>query len=269
MQPLLASPNARKIRPLIRAAAVLLILMVGAVAGCSDDDTNPTSPGGPTTTTGFTGVFANGTTSGKLAITIKGETLAGPSPGHRTARAPAHQVTANAVLTPSTGPGAALYGIYDVDADSLYLAGSGYVLIGHYDDSVDPPVISGTLSGPGGDAVFRCLLGPSIKVYCGTYESTAGPATGTWNLVTIDTVLVGIAFPEGGNGNSALVFAGTVARTGATRAIAFSASQPGVFDLTGTGSLDTATNNVSGSWTFDDLIATADDSGTWSGTICP
>jgi hypothetical protein len=254
-----------------RAAVLLLVLAVGAIAGCSDDDNPPTGPGG-STSVGFTGMFVSGNSSGKMTLAISGSTLAGRIDGQRAARAGAHDVTATAVLMPTGSSNVSLVGTYSDEKDSLYLSGGGYVLIGHYDDSVQPHSMTGSLTGPGGDGIFGCFLGGSttIKIYCGTYQSTAGPATGTWNMVTIDTALVGVAFPSGGNVDQLITFEGTVERTGTgTRAIAFSGGNPGVLDLTGTGTLNTISNAVAGTWALDDVNNLADDSGTWNGVLCP
>lgn len=256
--------------PRLFAAVLIVILAAGGVAGCGDDETGPIGPGN-TTTTGFTGLFATGTTSGKVTITINGGTLAGPFPGHRAPQVGTHAVAASAVITPSTGPGTALSGTYSDENDSLYLAGGGYELIAHYNDSADPPSISGSLSGPGGYAVIFCILGASstIKVYCGTYESATTAANGTWSMVTIDTVLVGLAFPSAGDPSDLIGFGGSVASTGATRAIEFVGGEPLYLELTGSGSLDTATNNVSGTWALDDVSDVLDDAGTWTGSLRP
>ena len=248
-----------RVRLILRAAVVLLILAGGALTGCGDDDNGPTGPGGDSAS-GFIGLYAiDGRWDGKVTISINSTSLASPLP-RGVSRTTAHGVTAFGALTPSSGSGVALLGTYSDENDSLHLSGSGYTLIGHYDDSVTPPSITGSLSGPPGEGLFGCFLGSSatIKVYCGAYDTDTSILDGTWSMVTIDTVLVGVALPVDGNAGDAITFAGTVARTGTTRAIEFT----GV-DLTGTGSLDTATNNVSGTW------ALPPDTGNWIGSLCP
>lgn len=253
------------------ATALLLILVAGAITSCSDDDKkNPLDPGSGATS-GFTGIFANGAGDGKVVVTINSAVLASRFTGHRAARASAHEITASAVLTRTGAAAVNLFGIYSEELDSLYVAGGGYTLIGHFDNSVTPNSITGSLAGPGGDGIFGCFYGSAstIKVYCGAYLSNSGPAAGTWTMATYDTALVGVAFPTGGAPGDMITFQGTVERTGTTRAIAFTGGDPGVLDLTGTGSLDTTTNDVSGDWVLDDVTDVNDDDGTWDGVLCP
>jgi len=270
MSPFSALFNAPTVRRPRWATVLLLILAVGAIAGCSDDD-KPTGPGGGATTSGFTGLFVTGAASGKLTLTINGVNLAGRFHPLRASRAGAHEITASATITPTGGSAINLFGIYSDENDSLHIAGGNYVLIGHYDNSESPPSITGSVSSPGGDGIFGCFLGNSseIKIYTGTYASTAGSATGSWNMVSRDTSLVGIAFPTGGTPNELITFDGTIERTGTTRAITIVGGEPGVFALTGTGTFDTATGEVSGTWVLNNVDDLLDDSGTWDGTLRP
>jgi len=251
--------------------AALVILAAVLIVGCSNDD-NPAGPGGGTPTSGFTGLFVTGSASGKMTLTISATSLAGRIRPLQASRVGAHEITANATITPTGGSAINLFGIYSEENDSFYVAGGGYTLIGHYDDSETPPSITGSVSGPGGtDGIFGCFLGSSstIKIYCGTYESTLGSGAGSWNMASIDTSLVGVAFPAGGSASDLITFDGTIERTGTTRAIAFAGGEPGVLDLTGSGSFDTGTNEVSGSWNLDDASDVLDDAGTWTGMLCP
>ncbi|HKQ20117.1 MAG TPA: hypothetical protein VJW75_10265 [Candidatus Eisenbacteria bacterium] len=78
--------------------------------------------------------------------------------------------------------------------------------------------------------------------------------------------LAGIAFPDSGE---PLSFEGTVETTGTMRSISGGDENPGVDRLTVTGTLNTTTNTVSGTWTYEDLVTPSTDSGTWSGSPCP
>jgi len=66
--------------------------------------------------------------------------------------------------------------------------------------------------------------------------------------------------------NGDLQFSGPLAKTGRYE---FNPMPPGVYTLTVTGTLNTSTNVVSGTWTYDDLVGTSDDNGTWTGQLCP
>lgn len=266
-----STANSLHASPLARAAALLLILAAVAVFGCGSDKKNPAGPGGGTPTSGFTGLFVTGTASGKMTLTINGTTLAGRIHPLGASRVGAHEITANATITPTGGSAINLFGIYSDENDSFYVAGGNYVLIGQYDDSETPPTIIGSVTSPGGDGIFGCFFGSSstIKIYCGSYESTLGSGAGSWNMASLDTALVGVAFPAGGTPDQLITFDGTIERTGTLRAIAFAGGEPGVLDLTGTGSYDTGTTEVSGTWLLDDASDVLDDGGTWTGMLCP
>jgi len=253
--------------------ALAVVLVAGAIAGCSDDKSNPTGPGGGSSFSNFSGIFAGAGASGTVKVSITGTNLAAPFGAHSAAHR-AGQVTevhANATVTPAGDSDIELTGIYDTANDSIYVTGGpggGYTLIGHYDDSVTPPSITGNLATPTGDATFGCFTGAGVKVYTGTYASTVGSATGSWDFITADTALVGIALPAGGATIDIIYMEGTIARTGTTRAIAITG---GTVDLplTATGNLDTGTNAVSGTWVVDDPSDIYDDNGTWTGALHP
>ena len=254
----------------MRSFHILLILLAGVIVGCSDDNKS-TGPDGGGPTSGFTGLFVTGSASGKMVLTISSATLAGRIRPLRAASVGAHRVDASATITPTGGSSINLIGFYSDEEESLYVAGPNYTLIGHYDDSETPPSFTGSVTSTGGDGIFGCFLGgtTTVKIYCGTYESTSGPAAGSWNMVSIDTSLVGVAFPAGGSASDLITFDGTIERTGTTRAIAFTGGDPGVLDLTGTGTYDTVTTDVSGGWVLDDVTDVNDDGGTWMGKLCP
>jgi hypothetical protein len=250
--------------------ALPLALGILAFGGCSDDDENPPSGGGtPPTTTSFKGVFANSTENGSLSVTVQSTSLASPHPGRlllatRPQRSGAAVVSATGTLKPIGGSQASVSGSYDPDQDTLYLAGAGYTMQGQYDSSGTFQSISGMYSGPNGQGFFGCVTGSTTPAtYCGTFT---GGSTGNWDILIAGDKVGGIAFPATGEPSA---FEGTIETTGTMRAITAGNSDPGVSTLTVTGTWNTTTNTVSGSWTFEDLVTPSTISGTWSGSPCP
>lgn len=255
---------------------VALVVAAGALAGCGSDDENPPPPGGggPTTTT-FTGVFANGTENGSLSVTVNSTSLAAPFPGRfraaglRAPFAPEAVITATGAITPIGGSSIALTGTYNDQSDSLDLANgsAGYTFAGAYDTTGSFDAMVGQYSGPNGPGFFGCITGLGTPTtYCGTFDSNTTAVTGSFDILIAGGEVGGIAFPTSGE---PFAFDGTIETTGTMRAITAGNSDPGVSLLTVTGTLDTTTNTVSGTWTYEDLIAPSTDTGTWSGSLCP
>ena len=250
--------------------ALPLALGILAFGGCSDDDENPPSGGGtPPTTTTFKGVFGNSTENGSLSVTVQSTSLASPRPGRLLLATRPHPsgaavVSATGTLKPIGGSQASVSGSYDSDQDTLYLAGAGYTMQGEYDTTSTFKSINGMYSGPNGQGFFGCVTGVTNPVlYCGTFT---GGSTGYWDILIAGDQVGGIAFPASGE---PFTFEGSIATTGTMRAITAGSSEPGVYTLTVTGTWNTTTNTVSGSWTYEDLVTPSTTSGTWSGSPCP
>lgn len=248
-----------------------LTLVVWASGGCGNDDEKPPTGGGPPTTTTFTGVFGNSSENGSLSITIQSTSLAAPRPT-RLILAPhprpaAASVVATGTLKPVGGSATSVSGTYDQEVDSLYLSGAGYTMTGEFDTSGTFQSINGPYDGPNGQGFFGCVTGlTNPMTYCGTFASGSTSNAGNWDILVGGSLVGGIAFPAG---SEPFAFEGTIETTGTMRAITAGNSDPGVYTLTVTGTLNTTTNTVSGTWTYNDLVAPSTDSGTWSGPACP
>ena len=250
-----------RIARLARASIGLLAMF--AMAGCSGEDDNPVDPGVGTPSTQFTGTFINGNEGGLMNLTIASATLA---PALRAASIGAHDIVANATLSPDVGGTINLTGTYNEEADSLNLIGGGYTMSGKYSSTGGVGGIVGRYMGLNGSGFFGCALGGSsaVKVYCGSFENQPQTVSGRWNILIIGDEVVGVAAPSGGN---PFGFSGTASGTGTTRAIAIFTDSGGGAVVRANGTLDTTTNDVAGTWTFEeDFVVT--DTGTWSGTPC-
>ena len=251
---------------------LVLALGVWISGGCSDDDDddNPVNPA-PTTTT-FTGVMANGTENGSITMTVNSTNLAAPFDGRLAARsgnllAPSLDISATGTFRPIGGASVPLTGNYNDQGDTLNLSGGGYTLRGAYDTTGTYNAILGQYDGPNGPGFFGSVTGiTSSMIFCGTFDSDVTPTNGNWDILITGSEVAGLAFPTDAE---PFGFEGTIETTGTQRDITAGDSDPGVYTLTITGTLDTTTNTVSGTWTYEDLVTPSTDSGTWSGTPCP
>jgi len=255
-------------------------LGAGLLGGCGDDDNDSNGNGGGggggggPTSTSFAGFFSSGSENGSLTVTINSTSLAAPF-GHRSSAAwrnplaPVAVITASGTMKPIGGSAISLTGSYNDQTDSLGLSNTtaGYTLAGAYDTTGSFDVVIGQYDGPSGTGFFAGVQGATTQnTYCGTFDSNTTATTGSWDILITGGKVGGIAFPTSGE---PFAFDGTIETTGAMRNITAGDSDPGVFTLTVTGTLDTTTNTVSGTWTYDDLITPTTDSGNWSGSLCP
>ena len=255
----------RLARPVCGFALIALL----ALSGCGDSDDNPVNPGGGgSTSTAFTGMATSGTQSGKLTVSV-GTTSLAPRWG---SRAGAAVVTATGVIV-INGSTYNLTGTYDNTTDSLTLSGGGYTFVGSYETvGVPQPSLVGTWAGPGGQSgEFVCPVGTatSIKVYLGTFHSTASPPdSGMFSFAVIDTLLAGFAHPDGAT--FGVFFRGSVGPSGNPRPISINYDGGG-YTLFAPGVLNTTTNTVSGTYTFTDVSGGGadDDAGHYSGELHP
>ncbi len=258
----MSQPFAAIRRFMPRVLACVAVLGLITWVGCSDDDEdNPMNPGGGgPTSTSFTGLFIGGGDGGRVSLTIATTALA---PALRSAI-----VTATGSFDLDGGAAIPLTGTYDTDTDSVYATGGGYSIAGAYDSTGTEIAILGGYTGPNGDGFFACLAGAStsITTLCGSFDNDTMTETGLWNILIYGDDVAGAAVPDGGS--TVIGFEGTVVGTGNPRTINFSGSD-GAVDLTGTGSWNTTTNVVTGTWdTVDSGTLTPIDNGTWGGTPC-
>ncbi len=257
------------------ALAVSLAGAIGVLilAGCSSDNSNPVNPGGGSTSS-FTGMFASGTQSGKLTVTVNTTSPAGRGIMKRAGKV---SVTASgtAVIGASTIP---LTGTYDTSLHQIDLIGGGYVFSGDYDASTHGRAsLSGAWQGPGGGSdtgEFICYLGNAntVRVYCGIYHSTVTPPdSGTFSFGLTDTILVGFSHAGGAGAGSGILFEGRTPSSGNPRAININYRVPATYVLFAPGQLDTTgADAVTGTYSFTDSLGggAGNDAGTYAGTLC-
>jgi hypothetical protein len=247
---------------LIFAAAISFTTWVG----CGSDDNNPMNAGGPSTSS-FTGWMGNGTESGKLSLTVHTGNLA--SRLHAPGVAP-HVVTASGFFTPVGGATDTLSGTFDDESGYVDVQGNDYTLSGVY-DSGPPSVLIGTYTGPNGNGQFSCSVGggTSADIYCGTFVNEATTSNGTFVVAIRGTMLEGAAIENGGTGPTG--FTGTVVGPGPVQTLNISSTITNNFKLTATGTLDTRTHVMSGTYHIDNYTIPNSpapfDSGSWTGEL--
>jgi hypothetical protein len=214
----------------------------------------------------YLGAFMSAGEGGRMGVTIEDAVLrtAGVRPAASTG---AHRVAATAVLTQDTGATHEVAGFYDHDTDSLALSGSGYAMQGVYDESLPYPGFQGRYQGPAGDGLFVCLFGSSstITVLCGAFENADQTASGRWNIAMYGEDVVGLA---ASSNEDTWLLEGAASVRGTIWTIQLSSSDGQGGTLNATGTLDTTTNTVTGTWAAA-LNSEPVDSGTWSGSLCP
>lgn len=252
------APSLRRSLPAVVSLSVVISFATWVGCGNDDDNSNNNGGGGGATTSSFTGWFANGNESGRLTVTVNAPNLA------RGLLAPRAAVTASGSLTPTGGAPVPLTGTFDDTNGDLNLSGGGYALGGIYD--IGPPGnFFGGYTGPNGGGQFSCASGSTsgMQVYGGDYLSDVTAGGGTFLLSLLNGVIEGVATETGDS--LGLYFTGTATGTGTTRTIAISGSDAG-YDMTGTGTLNTSTNHISGRYNVE-FSATPVDSGAWSGDL--
>ena len=214
--------------------------------------------------THLTGTFISASEGGYMTLTIQSGFLAQVKPAASMGQ---HAIQATGTLHLDAGGMIQVAGYYNPETDTLAVAGSGYTLVGAYDESgVD--AIVGQYIGPTDAGFFGCAVGSSsaVRVYCGEFQNEGLTVGGRWNLIVVGTNVVGIAISTD---NDQFPFEGTVSGTGTTRTITLSANDGAGGTLTATGTLDTATFTISdGTWTTE-INSVPVDSGTWGGALCP
>jgi hypothetical protein len=214
-----------------------------------------------------------------MGITIQSTSLAPPFGDYLVGAAgrdpitPLHEVTATGTLNPIGGEPIDLTGTYDDETDSLALANptEGYTFTGVFDTTGSFDAIVGEYDGPDGAGFFGCLAGTSVptEIYCGTFASKKPGTEGTWDILITGNQVAGIAFPNALSEGDPFAFEGTIETTGTMRDLTAGNEEPGVYTLTITGTLNTKTNTIEGTWTYNDLKAPLSESGNWSGSPCP
>jgi hypothetical protein len=236
------------------ALALAVALIAFLASGCNNNN-DPMSPsgggggGGGGTSSTFVGTMAGPTIGGKLTLVVP---TANPAPanGERAARA---TIVATGTFTPAGGAAVGLAGSYDTGTKALLATGGGYSFTGTYFSGVlrgswtrTPAAAAGTF------VVVLANSATSVKVYCGTFTSTSGGASGIFNFAVQGSTIDGLAYTSSG---TEIRLQGTLAGTSVTL---INPLNPGPFLATGT--INAAANTASG--TYDD---SAGNSGNWSG----
>jgi len=260
------------------AIAALLAVVLAALAGCSKDEPGfipPIDKGPGSDSTTFQGFLLDDQNSGRLDITLTTTSLAPRRPptagGTRGPRAPLAPsvgdptVPAHGVLQ-WPGGNVALSGVYDFNADTLHLAGSGFTLKGYFVGVGSTGGLSGNATSPHGPAGFLTSHSSvSWEPWCGRFHATATPDSGTIGFIRADTTVAGMAFQAGAT--ASIVFQGEVSRSGTPKTLFFNATFPG-FTVSGSGTLNDGTGSAGGSYSFDviNAIYGRTNDGTWSTT---
>ena len=162
-----------------------------------------------------------------------------------------------------------LEGTYHETMMTVSMKGGGYSIAAQRAiwDVTGSTGLVGGMTGPNGDGNIYCFDSEtdSVRVYAGTFDNDLHSFSGKWNFATIDTVLIGLTWPDGGPA-AGVLFSGTIERTGDTRAI-FVDDREGQNVIGASGALDVGLGAAAGTWTVRDLGSP--DSGTWSVTLVP
>ena len=258
----------------IRAiVAALLVAAILAFFGCSNNDNkNPVAPGGGTpTTTLFTGFVTDGVQSGKVIVVVNSPGLA-----PRLRAGSLHQALVSATGTVKIGSATTnltgYYGNNDLTGvDSLWLDGGGWSLRGGYGADGGQSGIIGAASGPNGPGFFVTgnFDGLPISVYTGKYFNQAMTDSGTWNMATYaDTVFI-VAYTQG---RDPILLDGELNGAAPLRGLdAFGGADDSSYDIRATGTLNTTTGAVGGTWIYTAKlpIAGTSDNGDWNGALVP
>jgi len=219
-------------------------------SGCNNNN-DPVSPGGGGGggTSTLVGTMAGPTIGGKLMLILPTSTPA-PANGTRAAHA---AIVASGSFTPVGGAAIVLAGTYDTSTKALSVTGGGYTFTGTYVSGVlrgswtrTPAAAAGTF------VVVLANSATSVHVYCGTFTSTSGGASGIFNFAVQGSTIDGLAYTSSG---TEIRLQGTLAGSSVTL---INPLNPGPFLATGT--INSAANTASG--TYDD---SAGNSGNWSG----
>jgi hypothetical protein len=232
---------------------LLIALMAALIAGCSGDDGDSNHEVPPATNQyqqAFSGTFASSGETGAITFTVNSSTpwssfgrrMLGPS-----ARATLGSVTG--VLTFDGVSTQAVTGVFDADADTIYLTVGGYSLSGRYYDTSLPPHISGGITGAH-EGSFHCVMGTdtTIAIYGGDWGFRGGSAVGRFGFVTKGNALFGgMILPNPQWPFLGYHFSGTISDGQPLRTIA--ASGRGLLDsLSLGGYADTSVDTAGGSW---------------------
>jgi hypothetical protein len=241
----------------VTALAALAAL---ALAECKGS--KATGPAGPAVPSGaFRGTLVGSSAGGVLTLNFP----AALQTAARRARftivpvADAASVAAATTMTGSLaitgGPTYTLTGAYDPNATpQLTVSGGGYTITGNYSSATGQ--ITGNFSGPNGDSGQWTVSAGVVKVFCGTYATTAGgTGTGTWNL-TLDSSnrLFGVANTP----NGASLLQGSYDAASGNVAVTFHRGSA-------SGTVNASNGSGSGTWSASSSNGTQ--SGTWTATI--
>ena len=252
------------------AAAFALLALI--IVSCGDDGSNfvPFQPPPDTTETSsaFAGFLADGNQGALLEITISSASLAPAASGSRAPHAPSPTVTAVGFLR-WPGGDISLTGVYDVTADTLYLAGSGRELRGNIEEIGTVGILTGSATTPSGAAGFMAIHDSDTtkvaRAWVGTFQATPTAESGTLCFLQSNFSVMGQAFNDGAA--APMPIAGTIFSGAAGDSIAFGDPSSG-YDFGAQGGVNLLTGSASGYYTLDvtDPDYGTSSSGFWSAT---
>jgi len=232
----------------MRRVAVLFMaaLVLAAIAGCSSDKSTNPGGGGQSTSTTYAGVFASGSESGVIHITVPNATLAPLQ------AASSDTVNITGTLKFSGGGTLALSGQLVRSTGYVRITGGDYTFTGDLAENE----ITGGYTGPNGTGGFRAEwggAGTTTRTYLGTFAADS-PDTqhGTFDMIITGSTVSVVAFDT--EQTDPIYLVGTL--TGS----AISVHDPTIPDTpVAVGTL--SGTSVSGTYTV------PDHTGTWSGSL--
>jgi hypothetical protein len=236
----------------------MTLLGLISLAGCSGED-NPVHP--EPGSLDLNGVYVEAHQQGILygeymRVTVAARSLA-PVPARSRA-----SIDARAELTHWVHTGIQTYlGSYDGGSGTLHLGDQGRTFTGWYE--ADGSSILGTARTLISPAIFACAVEGrgAVNLYSGTFESENQLPTRLWAVVIAGARLQGIRSGTLGDSDA---FSGAVSGAGSSREIVLHGDLGDGLILSGNGTLDTETGQITGSYKLDQDGATLD-SGVWSG----
>jgi hypothetical protein len=232
-------------------AFVALLVAASVLAGCggkgSPDVTNPPPP--PTGSTSFSGSYASSIEHGSLAITVSTDAPAPPAGTYRAGSV----VGATGTLKPVSGGTTALTGTYNDATHAVSLAGGAYTVSG----GLNSYGLEGFFGAAGGSTGNWSVVTTStpVTVYCGTFTSTSGRASGRWTLAVRGGAVHGIWIDTNG---VELPLDGTLVGVNITITNPLDPPGPALANGTLVAGTMSGTYNTGGG-----------NSGNWSATLCP
>lgn len=240
-----------------RLAVASLALGAVALLGCSDSTGSSGGGGGSTT---WSGTIADAAGSGALNLVFDAAVKAPPFSSSGAALASQPPINGTGTIKRS-GVADAILSVV-VNGTTVTFTGGGYDGTG----TIGSGKSHGTLTGPNGAGAFNAVPATTANPatsFCGTFTGTTGVAqgdAGQWTVTIAGTAVSGTAFSNSGD---VIPLDGTASGKNVTVG---ATSVDG--SATATGTINSAGDQISGTYTLKDPSGTAVGGGTWGGVTC-